>query len=401
MRRGAFRPLLLAFGVFLASCALPPPGAAPAPGTNAPPPSSVTLTEARFSDLPGWDEASAVAGLPAFLGACNRLLTVPPDTPLGGAGLAREKGGTAGAWRGPCNAARALPSSPAAARSFFEQNFRIYRVGGASGAISLGGFYEPEVKGARSPEGPYQTPLLSRPPDLVTADLEAFSSDLAGRRIAGRVVNGRLVPYYTRAEIDLGALGRAHLAILWLPSPLDLLILQTEGAGRVALPNGTLARVVYAASNGRPFVPIGQILAKAGALPADGDLTERELRAYFAAHPGDEQRLIEQNPNYVFFREVTGLSPDLGPPGSLGVPMPPLAALAVDTSALPLGAPVFVATTDPLSKQPLARLMVAEDTASSLKGPLHADIFFGWGDEAAERAGRMNASGTAFILLPR
>ncbi len=318
-------------------------------------------------------------------------------------------------------------------------------MGGASGAMSLGGFYEPEVKGARSPEGPYQTPLLSRPPDLVTADLEAFSPDLAGRRIAGRVVNGRLVPYYTRAEIDLGAgivghetavhhppgdpppgrriagrvvngrlvpyytraeidlgaLGRAHLAILWLASPLDLLILQTEGAGRVALPNGTLARVVYAASNGRPFVPIGQILAKAGALPADGDLTERELRAYFAAHPGDEQRLIEQNPNYVFFREVTGLSPDLGPPGSLGVPMPPLAALAVDTSALPLGAPVFVATTDPLSKQPLARLMVAEDTASSLKGPLHADIFFGWGDEAAERAGRMNAPGTAFILLPR
>jgi membrane-bound lytic murein transglycosylase A len=266
--------------------------------------------------------------------------------------------------------------------------------------MSFGGFYEPTVKGARSPGGAFTTPLLSRPPDLVTADLETFFPDLAGRRLAGRVVDGRLVPYYTRAEIDLGALGSAHLALLWLASPLDLLILQTEGVGRVVLPNGTLARVAYAASNGRPFVPIGQILAKEGAL-TDGPLTEARLRAYFAAHPEQERPLIEQNPNYVFFREVTGLSPDLGPPGSLGVPMPPLGALAVNTSALPLGAPVLVATTDPLTKAPLVRLMVAEDTASSLKGPLHADIFFGWGDEAAERAGQMEASGAAFIFLPR
>ncbi len=383
----------LALSLLLAACVVaPPPSAGP----------HMALAPVSFTDLPGWAQDDSAAALAAFARSCARLAVMPADQLLGGEGLAETRGGRAENWRALCEQARHLPSGDqGAARHFFENGFQPYLVSEANTAEALyTGYYEPTLRGARSPGGAFQTPLLGRPLDLVTADLGDFTADLKGRHIAGRVANGRLVPYPTRAEIDAGALASQRLAILWVSSPIDAFFLQIQGAGRINLPDGTLVRVAYAGQNGRPYVPIGRVLAARGEITAD-QISEQTIRAWLIAHPKEAQAVMEENPDYVFFRELRDYPADLGPPGTLGAPLTPERSLAVDRQFIPLGAPVFIATTDPANHAPLARLMIAQDLGGAITGPLRADIFFGWGKDAAERAGRMNAHGAEYLLLPR
>ena len=401
MREGEIlrrRSWLLAAGLtlslMLAACVAPP-----APSSSSP---SMTLAPVAFTDLPGWAQDDSAAALSTFMRSCARLAVMPADQRLGGEGLAATRGGRAEAWRGLCEQARHVPAGDqSAARQFFETGFQPYQIGDASQGDALyTGYYEPTLRGARSPGGAFQTPLLGRPLDLVTADLGEFAADLKGHHIVGRVVNGRLAPYPTRAEIDAGALVSQRLALLWVNSPIDAFFLQIQGAGRIALPDGTLARVAYAGQNGRPYVPIGRLLAARGEISAD-QISEQTIRAWLTAHPKAAQAVMEENPNYVFFRELRDYPADLGPPGTLGAPLTPGRSLAIDREFIPLGAPVFIATTDPLKQAPLARLMVAQDLGGAITGPLRADIFFGWDKDAADRAGRMNARGAEYLLLPR
>ncbi len=383
----------LALLLMLAACVVPP---------AIPPAPRMTLTPVGFGDLPGWSEDDAAAALAAFMRSCARLAVMPADQPIGGEGMAETRGGQAGDWRAVCEKARGLaPDDRAAARHFFESALQPYLIGdGAASEALYTGYYEPELRGARSPGGVFQTPLLGRPLDLVTADLGDFAPDLKGRHLAGRVSNGRLVPFPTRAEIDAGALAGERPDLLWVASPIDVFFLQIQGSGRIRLSDGALARVTYAGQNGRPYVPIGRVLVARGAITAD-QISEQTIRAWLAEHPKEARAVMEENPNYVFFRELRDYPADLGPPGALGAALTPERSLAVDRQFIPLGAPVFVATSDPLSHAPLAHMMVAQDLGGAITGPLRADVFFGWGKEATDRAGRMNAKGTEYLLLPR
>jgi membrane-bound lytic murein transglycosylase A len=369
----------------------------PAPGT-----APLTLTPVGFDALPGWQQEHQAGALAAFQAGCAGLALLAPDQKLGGAGEAARLGGQAGQWSAVCAAAGAVPpGDDAAARRFFEADFTAYAVGEAGRTDALfTGYYEPEVRGARGPGEGYDVPLLGRPADLVQLDLDDFFPDLKGRRTAGRVTAGRLVPYYDRAQIENGALADQHLGLLWLADPVDLFFLQVQGAGRVRLPDGRVVRVGYAAQNGRPYVPIGRLLVERGQLKAD-EVSEQSIRAWLAAHPADAQALMDENPSYVFFRELPGLSPDEGPPGALGVPLTPERSMAVDRAFLPLGAPVWVDTADPLDGSRLQRLVMAQDLGAAIRGPLRGDLFFGWGAAAAARAGRMDQHGRDYLLLPR
>ena len=393
MRRRLRQAAGLALSLLLAACVVAPPPGSP----------RMALTPVAFTDLPGWAQDDSAAALAAFTRSCARLAVMPADQRLGGEGLAETRGGQAENWRGLCEQARHVPAGDqGAARHFFETGFQPQQVQEANTPAEAlyTGYYEPELRGARSPGGAFQTPLLGRPLDLVTADLGDFAADLKGHHVTGRVANGRLVPYPTRAEIDAGALASQRLAILWVSSPIDAFFLQIQGSGRIDLTDGALARVAYAGQNGRPYVPIGRVLAARGEITAD-QISEQTIRAWLTAHPKQAQAVMEENPDYVFFRELRDYPADLGPPGTLGAPLTPERSLAVDRRFIPLGAPVFIATTDPLNHAPLARLMVAQDLGGAITGPLRADIFFGWGKEAAERAGRMSAQGTEYLLLPR
>jgi membrane-bound lytic murein transglycosylase A len=374
--------------------------------TTAPRP-ALALSPARFAEMPGWQTDRLSDALPAFRAGCAAMAAMAPDESLGGMGDATALGGRPASWRAACTAAAQIPpADDAAARRFFETYFQPYAVSDAAAAPGkrtealFTGYFDPEVSGSRQPGGPYRYPLLGRPTDLVTADLGVFAPDLRGHSITGRVQGGRLVPYYDRAEIDGGALARQHLGILWLASPIDAFFLHIQGSGRVDLPGGAVVRVTYAAQNGRPFVPIGRVLADRGDLPLE-QVSLQSIRAWLQAHPDQAQRVMDTDPSYVFFREIDGLRPDQGPPGTLGIPLTPGRSIAVDRAFLPLGAPVFIDTTDPLSGVPLQRLMLAQDLGGAIKGPARTDIFFGWGRTAEERAGRVRAHGREYVLLPR
>jgi len=361
---------------------------------------TMTLAPVGFDRLPGWGAEHAAEAVPAFLAGCA-VLARSPDQNLGGTGEAASRGGTPSQWREACDAARALPPGEAAARGFFEAYFQPWAIsdkGDPKGLFT--GYYEPEVRGARSPGGAYRTPLLGRPTDMIQVDLGEFVPDLKGRRITGRLQQGQLVPYWDRAAIEAGALERQRLGILWLADPIDAFVLQIQGSGRVLLADGRVVRVSYAGQNGRPYVPIGRVLADRGQIPLD-QVSLQSIRAWLQAHPDQATEVMDQNPSYVFFRELVGARPQDGPPGSLGVPLTPGRSAAVDRSFIPLGAPVWLDTTDPLTGSPLQRLMMAQDIGGAIKGPVRADVFWGWGSEAEEKAGRMRQPGTEYVLLPR
>jgi membrane-bound lytic murein transglycosylase A len=355
------------------------------------PPPKLTLAPARFSDLPGWNNDNSAAALVAFVKSCADLDHRADNTAIGPAGL----GMTVAAWRKPCAAARATQGNDAAARAFFTAQFTPYLAGNNNDSEGLfTGYYEPLLHGARQRGDNYQTPLLKRPPDLVMVDLGRFRPAWHGERIAGRVTNGNLVPYPSRAEIEHGALDADRLALFWVDDPVDAFFLQVQGSGRVALPNGTQVRLGYDGQNGQTYVAIGKKLVERGALTTD-QVSLQSIRAWIKAHPDQANALMDENPSYVFFRELTGD----GPLGSEGVMLTAGRSLAVDRNFIPLGAPVYLAIDDNTS--PLQRLMVAQDTGGAISGPVRGDVFWGFGADAESRAGNMRARGKYYLLLPK
>jgi len=164
-------------------------------------------------------------------------------------------------------------------------------------------------------------------------------------------------------------------------------------------------RVGYADQNGQPFRSVARVLIDRGELTV-GEASMQGIRAWGRKHPEQLPQLLDENPSYVFFREVPPpLSGSLeaqidGPIGSLGVPLLGGRTIAVDPRAIPLGAPAFIATTEPLSDTPLQRLVMAQDTGGAIRGPIRADFFWGFGDDAGREAGRMRQQGKMWILWP-
>ena len=85
-----------------------------------------------------------------------------------------------------------------------------------------------------------------------------------------------------------------------------------------------------------------------------------------------------------------------------GVALTPGRSLAVDTSLLPLGAPVWLDTHWPADpSRALRRLMVAQDTGSAIRGAVRGDFYWGTGAAAFAEAGRMKSAGRYWFLLPK
>ncbi|MDE1929978.1 MAG: murein transglycosylase A [Alphaproteobacteria bacterium] len=376
-RRAATAAGLLLF-LLLSACA-----------PKAPPPPHLELTRAAFSDLPGWRDGNQAASLPALLRSCAALAKLPDDAKLGVGGLARD-------WRKPCAEAASLDHpTDAAARQFFESAFAPYAMtdNGKSDAL-VTGYYEPEISAARQKSARFDVPILARPPDLVGVSLGDFRPSWRGERIAGRVVDGKLVPYWTRAEIEAGALDRFHLALFYATDPTDLFFLQIQGSGRVRLPDGTAIEIGYDGENGRAYVALGRILVKRGAMTLD-QVSMQSIETWLRAHPADAKALMDENPSYVFFRVLAGGAPL----GSEGVALTSQHSVAVDPRFVPLGLPLWldVAQGETVTR----RLAVAQDTGAAIKGPLRADLFCGTGASAAAQAGPLRATGRLFLLLPQ
>jgi membrane-bound lytic murein transglycosylase A len=386
---------LLAVLVVLAAAA----GCAERKKAEAPP--ELVLEPVAFSALPGWNEDDPTGALDAFRASCARLRRQDASRSLGGAG---GFAGTIADWLPACAAADATPAAtPETARAFFAAQFVPFRVTDRGNAVGLfTGYYEPLLAGSREPDARFRHPLYQRPPDLVSADLGQFDPELQGRRIAGRVERGRLVPYADRAAIERGALAGRGLELLWVDDPVLSFFLEIQGSGQVRLPDGGTVRVGYADQNGRPYRAIGKDLIELGAIPREA-VSMQTIRAWLEAHPEQAPAIMQQNPSYVFFRELTDLAAAPGPLGAQGVPLTPGRSLAVDRKFLPLGAPVWLDATAPYpdGDRPLRRLLVTQDTGGAIRGPVRGDVFWGAGPTAEHLAGHMRSEGRLFVLVPR
>lgn len=370
------------------------------PAPEAPPPEEpevaerLVLGETSFADLDGWRADRVAEALPAFRRSCARLAPVPDDRALGTPALAMR----AGDWRPACRALEAVPDGDdAAARAYFEAWFVPFRVGDGEDEEGLiTGYFEAELHGDLAPSATFATPLYARPPDLVSVDLGRFDADLGGRTLAGRVADGRLVPYPERAEIEAGALAGQGLELVWVDDPVDAFLLQVQGSGRVILPDGSVKRLGFAGHNGRPYRSIGRALIERGELEPHA-ASWQGIRDWLARNPGAQAELFAVNPRFVFFRPLDGA----GPIGAEGVALTPGRSLAVDRRYIPLRLPVWLETTWPNDEsRALNRLMVAQDTGGAITGPVRGDFFWGAGDAALAEAGRMRQRGGYALLLP-
>ena len=375
--------------LLVAGCALQPPqppaasttSPTPAPAAPAPPaepPASTSPAEpllrprARWvpvdwASLPGLADDRPSALWPALRAGCAR----PPP-----------------AWAAVCARALAFqPPDDGFAWQFLQRELQPYRLesldGNADGLAT--GYFEPLVAATRTPQPGFSVPL-HRPP-----------ADLAQRK-----------PWYTRQQIDTLPAAQAALrgqAIAWVASPLDALLLQIQGSGRLRLtePDGKVqtVRLAYAGHNDQPYRSVGRWLIDQGELRADGANWPAIRQWGQQAGAARLQQMLWANPRVVFFKEEPLPDQNLGPRGAQGVALTAGRSVAVDPLAVPYGTPLWISTTEPLSATPLRRLVMAQDTGSAITGAVRIDYFWGAGELAEQQAGRMKQLLQAWALWPR
>ena len=254
-------------------------------------PGPLRLTQAAFTDLPGWQQNDLGAALQSFARGCVLLAKKPPQSQMGG----KAYGGTVADWLPICAEAKGD------ARAFFESHFTPYRI--AAGMVRQGlftGYYEPLIAGSRERQGAYQTPVYGLPPDLVRADLSLFSPRFQGEHISGRLEGQKLAPYADRAEIDAKGLGNTKI-LFWTDDAVALFFLQIQGSGRVRFDDGASARIAYAGENGRPYTAIGRVLIQEGALTRE-QVSLSSIRDWLKKNPSRARDVMETDQSYIFLK---------------------------------------------------------------------------------------------------
>lgn len=353
------------------------------PGEKPEQPAEEPLQKSSWDAVPAWSSDDHAAAWPALRQSCSTL---------------RNRA----EWRDVCTRADSLGTSPSRqqVKQFFEQNFTPWQAVNADGNRSglVTGYFEPLIQGSRNPSPVHRWPIHAPPSDMITVDLGDQQPDLRHMRLRGRLVEQRLVPYWSRAEIMKMEDALPANVLFWAADPIDLFFLQVQGSGQIQLDDGTRARIGYADQNGHPYNSIGRWLVDRGELPLNR-ASMQGIRQWANENPTRLNELLGANPSYVFFRELPASND--GPLGALGVPLTSGRSIAIDPRFIPLGAPVFLDTTHPLSDTPLQRLMVAQDTGGAIKGAVRADFYWGPGQEAGEQAGRMRQQGRMWVLLPK
>ncbi len=344
------------------------------------------LKASSWEEIEGFSAENISLAWPAWRQSCSTLRNKP-------------------AWKNVCESSDIINTqsngkpSDALVIEYFKNNFSVYQSTQLDGTNSglITGYYEPVIKGSRIPTQDYPHPLYATPSDLITVALDDLYPDLKFKRVRGRLVGNKLVPYFNRAEIEAEVSPIARHALVYIQDKIDGFFLQIQGSGLVTFENGEEMHIGYADQNGHAYQSIGKLLIANGELTAS-EASMQGIKDWALKNPSKLQALLNQNPSYVFFRELPAGLP--GPLGALGVPLLATQAIAVDPKFTPLGAPVFLVTTYPNSTQPLKKLMMAQDTGGAIKGGVRADFYWGSGALAGEKAGAMKQIGQMWVLLP-
>ena len=374
------------------------------------------------NELPGWTQDSVAQALAGLKRSCARFAIQAPETLVGRDTIMRP----ARAWQDACKSLAQITDGDAALRAALAGDFMVYKVAQPTADPSAApndrgtftAYYESELNGSLTRGGNYQVPVYGVPRNLVTISLKDFlppstqlpsavPGNLVGRLVPseqndplGNQVGAQIKPYFTRAEIDSeNAIAEDADVLLWADDPVAVHILHIQGSGRVTLPDGQVLRIGFAGHNGRSFKGIGSILLEAGELKPGG-ASMIAVREWLQRHPVEAVDYMNRNTRYIFFRKLNPAETEDGPAGALGVSLTPGRSLAVDPRFIPLGAPLWLDTTDP-DGVPIQRLMVAQDVGAAITGPVRGDIFWGHGEEAFLKAGRMKSAGGYFIFVPK
>ena len=358
-------------GSLTVGCSSPPTrGTAyrPSPATV---PSNYNSPIASFSAvswqaLPGWQEDDLSQAWPAWLKSCDAL----------------RKRNSELNWRQVCSQAASVSVRDAQAiRRYFESNFQPFEIRNSAGSETglVTGYYEPVMNGSQTRTSLYSVPLYAYPS--------------AWRQT-------RPNPGPSRAELmSSGILKGSEIA--WVQDPVAAAFMQIQGSGKIRLQDGRVMRLGYAGTNEQPFKSFAQWLLDKKEINRS-EATMQGISKWAKRNPDRVNDMLNANPRFVFFKELPGnVSSDLGPTGALNVPLTTERSIAIDLQAMPLGAPVFLVTTRPLSDQPLQKLVMAQDTGKAIVGGVRADYYWGSGDAAGELAGRMKQNGKMWVLLPR
>lgn len=363
------------------------PSSAACPAPEIAKPAAKPMQEAQWSDLTGWADDDVTAAFQVFSSSCPTLQRHDKRKAL---------------WNEVCSTLRQVGNdkSPASLRAWFEAQFRPWALTNPDGTQTglVTGYYEPVIRGRRTTAADFRVPVFGPPDDMIVVDLAELYPELKHLRLRGRLEGRKLVPYYSRSEWEQQEAERSKKALLWTDELIDYFFLQIQGSGQVVFEDGKRVRINYADQNGHPYKSIGRWLIDQGELPAH-QASMQGIKAWAKANPQRLSELLNSNPSLVFFRELPATG--IGPPGALGIPLTPERSIAVDPRTLPLGAPVFLATTQPNSNEPLNRLMFAQDTGGAIRGVVRADFYWGSGSEPGAKAGKMRQQGRAWVLLPR
>ena len=365
-----------------------PPVVAPVVVTNPPlvtatptPPTPI-FTPSKWDMLPDWPTLDLTPSWVAMLQSCRVLKTKPQ-------------------WQAICAGTELVDKNDSEAqRKFFEERMVPFQISNADGSDNgvITGYYEPLLRGSRSKTARFRFPLYAVPDDMLEIDLGDTYPQLKGQRLRGRLSGKKVVPYYKRGEIDALAEPLKGRELFWVEYAVELFFLQIQGSGRIELADGRQVKVGYADQNGHPYVSIGKKLIEMGEMKLE-EASMQGIKAWGERNPSKLNALLELNPSYIFFREL----PDnlSGPLGAMGIPLTNEYSIAIDPKSIPLGSPVFLATTQPNSAIPLNRLMLAQDTGGAIRGAVRADFFWGFGEKAGAQAGRMKQQGRMWVLFPK
>ena len=346
----------------LAACSSPPllpspPVTRPTPQAPAPVPTQRWVA-AAWKELPGWGSDDLLAAWPALLGNCQR---------------------PAAGWAEFCaRAALQTPADSMEAALLLMKHLRPWRIatdgGDAPGLLT--GYFEPQLAASRTRQGAFQWPLHTLP------------ADPALRRLPRRDIDAH--PRFTALELA------------FVDDPIALLQLQIQGSGRLVMRDAggaeRISRVAFAGHNDQPFESVAKALLARGEVR---DASWKGLSDWARSNPAKVRDALAVNPRVVYFREEALVDAGQGPRGAQGVALMPGRSVAIDRSFITLGTPLWLDSTEPLSSAPLRRLVLAQDTGGAITGAVRADLFWGWGDDAALLAGRTKQPLRLWALLPQ
>lgn len=336
------------------------------------PNSAASFQKQNWDDLEGFENDNHEEALNTFIKSC-------------------EKSGKKESLKSVCEKAK-ISKNP---KDFFISNFTPYKIvkkdGNDTGLIT--GYYEPLLKGSKTKSDIYKYPVLKTPKDLLVVNLSSLYPELSKFKLRGMQKENSIVPYLSREQIEQKI--DEFEPICYVDNKIDLFFLQIQGSGKIALDNGEMINVGYDNQNGHPYYSIGKRLLE-DPVWASGGVSMQKIKEWATAN--DEftvNNLLNQNSSYIFFAQR-----NFGATGSLGVELVPKRHIAVDTSFTPLGYPVFLNTSYPATGEKIQKIMVAGDTGGAIKGEIRADLFYGFGNEAGEIAGKMKQSGQMILFVP-